>query len=157
MTDYSASARREISKVNADNLPITLLEIDHPDLATPVRVVNDRQDITFETNLYTALGFDITMPTDLQKGLPKASLSIDNIGKELITWLEASNGGANTSVRILQVLRSAPSVAEVDMLMTLSNITITTLLITGELGFDDLLNVPAVTIIYSPEFAAGLF
>lgn len=154
---YSANARREISKVNADNLPVTLLEIDHPDLSTPIRVVNDRQDIVFETNTYIAMGFNITMPSDIQTGSPRASLVIDNIGKELITWLEASNGGAGTSVRIVQVLRSDPSVAEIDMLMTLSNISITSAYISGELGFEDLLNVPAVTIIYSPEFAAGLF
>lgn len=154
---YSTTARREISKVNADNLPVTLLEIDHPDLATPIRVVNDRSDIVFETNTYISMGFNITMPTDLQKGLPRSSLAIDNIGKELVSWLELSNGAPNTSVRIIQVLRSDPSVAEIDMLMTLSNITITSAYVTGELGFEDLLNVPAVTIIHSPEFAAGLF
>lgn len=154
---YSANARKEISKVNAPNLPVTMLEIDHPELLVPVRVINDRADIVFETNTYTALGFNITMPTDLQKGLPRASLSIDNVGKELVEWLEASNGGANTSVRIIQVLRTDPSVPEVDMIMTLRNILVTSSTITGELGFEDLLNVPAVTIIYSPEFAAGLF
>ena len=154
---YSTTARKEISKVNAPNLPVTLLEIDHADLTVPVRVINDREDIVFETNTYTALGFNITMPTDLQKGLPRASLSIDNVGKELVEWLEASGGGANTSVRIIQVLRTDPSVAEVDMLMTLNNITITSQSIAGDLGFEDLLNVPAVTIIYSPEFAGALF
>ena len=154
---YSANGRREISKVNADNLPVTMLEIDHADLPSPVRVVNDRADITFETNLYIALGFSIALPSDLQKGLPRATLVIDNIGKELVTWLEASGGGAGTSVRILQVLRSDPSVAEIDILMSLSNIIVSAIDIRGELGFEDLLNVPAVTVSYTPEYAAGLF
>jgi len=154
---YSNNARKEISKVNADNLPVSLLELNHPDLVTPIRVINDKADIVFETNTYTALGFNITLPTDLQKGLPRASLSIDNVGRELIQWLESSNGGAGTTVRVIQVLRSDPSTAEIDILMTLSNIKVTAAFISGELGFDDLLNVPAVTLIYSPEFAGGLF
>lgn len=155
--DYSANARKEISKVNASNLPLTLLEITHVDLVTPVRVVNDRQDIVFETNTYTALSFRIAMPSDLQKGLPQASLGIDNVGKELVQWLEESNGGQGTQIRILQVLRSDPSVAEIDITMTLSNIMVKPLEITGTLGFDDLLNVPAVVVQYTPEIAPGLF
>lgn len=154
---YSTTARREVSKVNADNLPVSLLEIDHPDLTTPVRVINDRQDITFETNTYTAIGFSITLPSDLQKGLPTATLAIDNIGKELVQWLEDSNGGAGTTVRIIQVLRSDPSVAEFDITMELTNITVDPVLVTGQLGFDDLLNIPAVTLSYTPDVAPGVF
>jgi hypothetical protein len=157
MVDYSAPARREMSKVNATNLQLTLLEIDHPDLTTPVRVVNDRADIVFETNTYTALGFRIALPSDLQKGLPRASLSVDNVGKELVTWLEDSNGGKGTTVRILQVLRTDTSTAEVDITMTLFNIEVTSAAVTGQLGFEDILNIPAVTLIYSPEVAPGLY
>ncbi len=157
MPTYSTNARKEISKVNADNLPLILLEIDHTDLTTPIRVVNDRTDIIFETNTYTALSFRIALPTDLQQGLPRATLAIDNVGKDLVQWLESSNGGAGTTVRILQVLRTDPSVAELDMLMTLFNIQVTASVVTGELGFEDLLNVPAVTLAYTPEVAPGLY
>ena len=157
MANYSTDARKEISKVNADNLPVTLLEIEHPDLAIPIRVVNDRQDITFETNNYIALSFRISLPDDLQKSLPKATLEIDNVGKELVQWLEDSNGGAGTSIRLIQVLRSAPSIAEFDITMNLSNITINASVISGELGFEDLLNIPAVTYMYTPQLAPGLF
>ena len=154
---YSTDARKEISKVDAPNLPITLLEIDHDDLTAPIRVVNDRADIVFETNTYTALGFNITMPTDLQKGLPRASLSIDNVGKELVQWLEVSNGGAGTSVRMVQILRSDPTTIEYDILMELSNIHVTATTVSGVLGFDDLLNVPAVILTHTPTVTPGIF
>lgn len=154
---YTSTARREISKVNSDNLPVVMLEIDDDDLVAPVRIVNDTRDIEFESNTYTALGFNMSMPTDLSKGLPRASLSIVNVGKELVKWLEKSNGGNNTTVRIIQVLRSTPSIIEIDITMGLTNINVTRSFITGELGFEDLLNIPAVTIIYSPEYASGIF
>lgn len=154
---YSANARKEINKVSADNLPVTLLEIDHDDLTAPIRVINDRADIIFESNTYTALGFSISLPADLQQGLPRARLSVDNVGKELIQWLEASNGGSGTSVRIIQILRSDPSTIEIDLLMTLTNISITPATVSGDLGYDDLLNIPAVTLTYTPELQAGIF
>ena len=157
MARYSENARKEINKVNQDNLPIFLLEIDNYDLPAPVRVVNDRSDIVFETNTYTALGFNITLPDDLQKGLPSAQLSIDNVGKELVSWLETSNGGPGTTVRIIQVLRSDPSTAEIDITMSLMNIKVTHEFITGTLSFEDLLNVPAVTLLYTPQNSEGLF
>jgi len=154
---YSPDARKEVSKVNADNLPVTLLEIDHVDLPVPVRVINDRTDIQFETNTYTALGFNIVLPDDLTKGLPRAALSIDNVGKELVQWLEDSNGGAGTTVRIIQILRSDLLTAEYDITMGLSNIAVTAATVTGQLGFDDLLNVPGVPLIYTPKVAPGIF
>ena len=154
---YSTDARKEISKVNADDLPVTLLEIDHSELVTPIRVINDRQDVVFETNTYIALGFDISLPDDLSKGNTRAALSIDNVGKELVQWLEDSNGGAGTTVRIVQILRSDPSTIEYDVTMGLINIAITAARITGDLGFDDLLNVPGVTLLYTARSAPGLF
>lgn len=154
---YSGNARKQISKVSADDLPLTLLEITHDDLPTPIRVVNDRQDITFETNNYIALAFRIAMPSDLQKGLPQATLSIDNVGRELVTWLEQSNGGQGTLVRIIQVLRSDPATTEIDIQMTFSNIQVTPLEVSGSLGFDDLLNIPAVVVQYTPQVSPGLF
>lgn len=157
MPNYSANARKEINKVSGSNLPVTMLEIDHVGLTVPIRIVNDREKITFEGNDYIPLSFRIALPTDLQKGLPRAKLSVDNVGKELVHWIETTHGGAGTSVRILQVLRTDPSVAEIDMTMTLKNISITAEVVSGELGFEDLLHVPAVTIKYTPEYASGIF
>ena len=157
MVDYSSGARREISKVSGDNLPLTLLEIDHADLTSPVRVVNDRAGITFETNAYVAIAFGITLPSDLQSGLPRASLAIDNVGKELVEWLESSNGGQGTTIRIVQILRSDPTTIEFDITMILSNISINATLVTGDLGFDDLMHIPAVALSYTPDVAPGLY
>jgi len=154
---YSATARSGMNAVSSRERPLILLEIDHPDLAAPVRVVRDTQDITVNGNVFVAMGFDITLPDDLGEGLPRARLSIDNVGRELTTWLEASRGGQGATCRIMQVMRSTPTVIEFDMTMDLSNVVMTPDRVTGTLGFDDTLNRPGVTLTYRPDTAPGLF
>jgi hypothetical protein len=122
-----------------------------------VRVVNDNLDVTFETNLYTALAFRASLPDDVAQKLPRARLAVDNIGKELVSWLELSGGGQGATCRMIQIMRSDPATVEWEITMDLSNLSITMLEVTGELSFDDLLNKPGVALMYRPSVAPGLF
>lgn len=152
----STNLHQELNRLSAE-APLTLLEIDHADLTTPVRVVQDNQDLVHQSNTFTALAFRITMPNDPEEGLPRAKLALDNVGKELITWLEASNGGQGASCRIMQVRRAAPDVVEWEITMDLDNVSITMLEVSGSLGFDDVLNLPGLPFTYRPDTAPGLF
>lgn len=154
---YSAAANKKINSVSADELPLLLLEITHADLGAPIRVVRDNEDITFEGNVYTALAFDATLPDDLANKLPRANLAVDNIGREMVQWLEASGGGQGAQCRMIQVMRSDPLTIEWEITMDLSNLSIDMLRVVGELSFDDLLNKPCVTLTYTPSVAPGLF
>lgn len=142
---------------NGKELPLTLLEITHPGLPTPVRVVNDTLPITVLGNEFTPLSFRPVWPDDLNQGLPKARLSIDNVGRELTQWIESTGGGQGAEVRLMQVLRSDPDTIELDITLGLDNVEMNQLEVSGELGFDDILNRPSVTLTYRPEVAPGLF
>lgn len=157
MPDYSPAARKKINAISADEHPVTLLEIEHPDLPEPIRVVNWSEDITHAGNVFTALAYEITLPGDLAQGLPRASLSIDNIGRELTDWIEASNGARGTTCRLIQVLPSDPDTIEWDITMNLENPAIDVFRVTAALTYDDLLNLPAVALVYSPQTAPGLY
>lgn len=154
---FSAATNKKINAVSNDEMPLLLLEITQADLSTPVRVVNDNQDITFETNTYIGMAFRANRPDDVQNKLPRASLAIDNVGKPLAQWLESSGGGQGASCRMIQIMRSDPSTIEWEITMDLSNLSMTMLEVTGQLSFDDLLNKPGVTIVYRPSVAPGLF
>lgn len=154
---YSAAANKKINAVSADELPVLLLEITHPDLAVPIRVINDNADIIFETNQYVALAFRASLPDDIAGKLPRATLTVDNVGKEMVSWLEGSAGGQGAQCRLVQILRSDPATIEWEITMDLDNLTINMLEVSGELGFDDLLNKPGVTLVYRPSVAPGLF
>ena len=142
---------------NGKELPLTLLEITHANLATPVRVVNDTQDITVGGNVFSKMSFRATLPDDLNQGLPRARLAIDNVGRELTQWIESTGGGQGAEVRIMQVLRSDPNTIELDITLGLDKVSMNQLEVSGELGFEDILNRPAVTLNYRPEVAPGLF
>ena len=154
---FSSSTNKKINSVSNDEMPLLLLEIEHADLATPARIVHDNLDITFESNTYTAIPFRASLPDDVPQKLPRARLAVDNIGKELVSWLELSDGGQGATCRMIQIMRSDPATIEWEITMDLSNLSITMLEVMGELSFDDLLNKPGVCVQYRPSVAPGLF
>jgi len=156
--NYSTATKKLVNATSAPELPLLLLEISHPALATPIRVVNDNQDLISNGNTYTAMAFRARLPDDMsQGGLPRAQLSIDNVGRELVQWIESSGGGKGASARMLQVVRSVPNVIEWEVTLDLSNVHMTAMEVTGTLGFEDLLNLPGVAFTYRPDTAPGLF
>jgi len=154
---YTARAKRIMNATSSPERLLLLAEISHPDLATPLRVINDTRDLVHNGNTYTATSFSVKLPDDLSEGQPRTRFSITNIGRELVSWLEASGGGAGASVRLVVVVRAEPDVAQLDITMTLHNVVVTSTVVAGVLAFDDLVNTPAVSFNYRPETAPGLF
>lgn len=151
-----------VSRTSATESPRVLLEITHPNLPTPIRVINDNADLVSNGNTFIAMGFSIVLPDESDQQLPRATIEVDNVGEgpdgnSLADWLERSGGGAGAQIRLLQVLRSHPDVIEWEITLDLSNVHLTFLKVSGELGFDDLLNRPGIILAYRPETAPGLF
>ena len=154
---YSSEYKSTLAKVSAQEAPILLLEIDHPQLTTPVRVVNDTEDITSNGNLYIACPFRYVLPDDFEGQIPKAKISIDNVGRDLMYWIETSNGGNGSIVTFKQIMRSRPDLVEAEIEMQLQAVSTTMREITAELGYENLLSKPAVSMAYRPENSPGLF
>lgn len=154
---YSPQYKSTLAAVNADEPPLVMLEIDHPDLSEPVRVINDNQDLTSNGHLFVACPFRCTLPDDFENQLPKATLAVDNIGRELVYWIETSNGGEGAAVRFMQVMRSRPDLIEWEITMSLTDVRVTMLEVAGQVGFENLFNRPAVHLTYRPDNSPGLF
>ncbi len=137
--------------------PVCLLEIEHAQLAQPVRVVCDTDDIVSNGDTYTAFAFQITLPTDLDNELPRAQLVLDNVGRELVQWIDSSFGGQGATVRAMQVMRDDPDTLEFDMTLDLLAVQQNVAQISAGLGFDDTLNKAGLPIRYSPDVAPGLY
>jgi hypothetical protein len=155
--DYSATAKRKLNATGADEIPRTLLEISNPALPQPIRVVNDNMDLVSNGDLYVAFEFDAVLPDDTQGKLPRAKLVMDNAGEDLTEWLDTSRGGAGSSVRFIQVLRSNPDNIEWEITMDLTNLDVSWTQVSGDLGFENLINQAAVCLTYTPETAPGLY
>ena len=157
MRQYSSPARQNLLATSADEPFLIMLEINHPDLLTPVRVVNDVQNLTSNGNEYVALPFRVSLPDDAQGQVPQATLEVDNIGKELTQWLEVSGGGQGAKCTILQVMRSEPDLIEFSITLDLTNLSINNQVVSGTLGFLNTLNQVSTTVNFTPSTTPGLW
>lgn len=149
--------RRALGAVSSADVAVVLLEISHVAMPTPARVVRDTQDLVSGGNTFVAAGFDFTLPDDRGSQAPRAEIVIDNVGRELMAWVEASQGGRGAEVRVMVVLRATPDVIEVDYGLSLESLKVDQSKVVGELGFGNLLDLPAVAVRYDPSTAPGLF
>lgn len=154
---YSDIYKSTLAQVSVQETPLILLEINHSLLASPVRVVNDMQNITSNGYEYIACPFRCVMPDDLENQLPKAQLSVDNVSRDLMYWIETSGGGKDSTVRFIQVMRSRPNQIEWEITMNLYNVNVNMKEISAELGFDNLFGKQAIRMQYRPENSPGLF
>lgn len=154
---YTDAFKSTLAEVNATESPLILIEINHEALDQPVRVVNDMDDIVSNSNTYVAYPFKCVLPDDYENQLPKAQIVIDNVGRELMYWIETTGGGQNSTCTFKQILRSNPDLIEWQITMNLFNVQVTMENVTAELGFENLFSKPAITRRYRPDTAPGLF
>ncbi len=154
---YSPEYKSTLAQVSGQETPLVLLEINHIDLPSPIRVVNDTLDITSNDNEYLAFPFQCTLPDDFENQLPKATITIGNVSKDIMFWLEESGGGIGATATFTQIMRSRPNQIEWTITMTLFNIAATNQEISAELGFDNLFAKPAILLKYRPTTSPGLF
>jgi hypothetical protein len=157
MRNFSAAARENLLATSADEPFLVLLEITHADLAVPVRVVNDTQNMTSNGIEYIGCPFNVTLPDDVAGQMPQAQLEVDNIGRDLTQWLEYSRGGQGARCRIMQVMRSDPNAIEFDMTLDLTNMKITNETVSGSLGFENMLYRTGTIPTFTPQNAPGLW
>lgn len=131
------------------------LEIRHPDIPTPARVVNDAVDHTIGGETYAALRFDAAPISDEEGRPPRAELQIDNVGQVLTEWLERAQGGAGATVRAMQVLARTHEV-EWEMTVSVLNVEVRER-IHVRLGWDPLLNRVAVVPRHDRYTSPGAF
>jgi len=212
----SERARRSLNATSASEQPVLRLEIIHPYMVEPARVVEDSQDFPYGVDYlwlpghlaaagdiaipsgytgrwyrctvggitaadepawpadgetvadgaavwevggpqFRACAFRYTLPDDQQGQLPQAELSIDNVGRELMEFIEGSNGGVGAECRMMLGLRSTPDVIEWEITVDMKNLKATYAEVSATLGFENMLDLPAVAISHRPDTSPGLF
>ena len=154
---FSNEFNRNINSSEAAEVPLVLLEIDHEDLSTPIRVVNDRDNLTSNGDLYVGYAFNFAGFNDPERGLAEAELVLDNVGRELVDWIEAANLRTPTTVRIQLALRSDPDELAFETVMFLDDLTMDQRTVSGRLSYGVKLDEPAVVTRYTAQTAPGLF
>lgn len=156
MTDHTVNFKKRTG-ASSGEAPVVLIEIDHPALAQPHRVCNDNSDIVSNGNTFTACAFNIAFPDDTAGSMPRAPFSIDGIDGVLRQWMDASLGGRGATMRMMQVMRGTPNIIEQEFTLDLINTKMNMEAISGELGYENVLDLQALPATYTPEITPTLF
>jgi hypothetical protein len=155
--NFSNNLKANLIRLNVNESPIVLIEISNPILTNPIRIVNDHKDVVSNNKTYTSCMIDVALPEEKDKEAPNATISIDNVSRTLTRFFEQLQGGPDTKVRFMQILRSQPNVIEYNISLDLVNVKVTPYKITGTLSYDNLLNKQSVTRVYNKINSPGLF
>ena len=145
-------ARRALSP---EDVVLQALEITHPDVPDPIRVVNDAVDQVLGGNTYVGLRFQAKLADDAERP-PRAELTMDNVGRPLTQWLERAGGGAGAAVRVMEWLPGGAA-PEWEVTVELASVHVDQTVVRATIGYEPLLVRRAVRLGHDPETSPGLF
>jgi hypothetical protein len=164
----STTFRKDINSLSP-RAPIYLLEITNDLLVEPIRLSTDFTQtfvvgfdqvvgaVKHQGNFYYFVGMTLQPPSDPEQSIPTAKLSIDNLSRENMQWLENSSGGRGSKVTIKQIYFGTPEVIEYQTTLRLYSVTATITGINIDLAYADIYNTPGVRTRYNKATAPGIF
>lgn len=154
---FSNEFKINVNKLNAEENLLVMIEITHPFLSVPVRLVNDNKDFILNGDNYTAMPFDIKRQDDIQGELPKVMLSINNIGRTMVRWIDSTGGGKGAEMSVILSRRSTPNIIEERLNLGIQSVSINTEFVTFTLIIQNNLSKPAMKMTYDLNNSPGLF
>lgn len=140
-----------------------LLDITHEDLDTPIRLVNNTEDVISGGNTYTAIGFDVLPPNDKDAAPRGARLSIDNASQWFTPTLRTLSGEFLVTIKLAIPTDASASPPVFDgveieylpaQLLSLEYDDVT---VSGTLSYENLANAPYPGEFFNPQHFQGLF
>jgi len=134
---------------------LLLLTIVHTELAVPIRVVGNNENITSGGELFVAWDFEIVLPGEDPDNPDTARLSIGNIDPLIIRTLREISSPPSLTIQV--VLASAPDTIEIEFAgLVLRNASYDAGTISGDLSFEEILTEPVATTL-TPAMFPGMF
>jgi hypothetical protein len=152
----STNFKTDAFKQEGSEVYLVLVEINHSSLTTPIRVVNNYADVTSNGNLYSAFPFSINLPNDSDEGNLDVTLVIDNIDRTVVDAVRSITGPPTVTISV--ILASAPNTIEAGpYAMTLREAYYDSMVVTGTLAVEDMLNEPYPIDQMTPALFPNLF
>lgn len=157
MAEFSDNFKINVNKLNADQAVLACLEIRHPFISDPIRIVNDSIKLISNGETYLPMGFDLKRHDDIEGELPKCSITFQNVGRILTKWIDSSGGGSKATFDVLLIRRSDPDNIEEQIRFEIQNCTTTSESITFTLVIQNNLIKRAMNYFFDKKRAPGLF
>lgn len=135
---------------------LVLLTINHSTLSEPIRVVNNTENITSNSELFVGFPFEITLPDNREGAAPSAQLAIDNVSREIGLAIRTMTSAASVTIQVVRA--AAPDTIEIEWpYFTLRNVKMNANSVSGDLVFEDFVSEPYPAGRFVPSYFPGLF
>ena len=152
----SAVTQAALNASETIKLFLVLIEIDHTDLGSPIRIVNNTEDVTSNGDLYSAFAFEFKPPMEVDGTIKSTSIVIDGVDRSIVTALRSINTPATVEASIIR--QDAPNVIEAGpWTFLMRNVTWSAHRVSGELVPNTPLRIRASTLSYRNIEFPGLY
>lgn len=152
----STAAKQAIFAQQTHEVFLMILTIEHDDLGGPIRVVNNRDNITSGGDVYTAYPFAFALPDEDEETLSQVELVITNVDRLLVDSVRSIATPLTVTLEV--ILADTPDTIEAGpFIMSMSEVRYDALKLSGTCNFQDLLNEPYPEGSYTPSTYPGLF
>ena len=152
----SATLRSAVFAQETSEVFIVLLTLSHPDLAEPIRVSTDAVDTVSRSNTFLSFPFELVLPDDDENSSPRATLSIDNIDRQVVLAMRSISSAPTVLMEI--ILASDTDTVEASFPdFKLENITYDDLKLTGDLTLEEFILEPYPSGTFTPADFPSMF
>ncbi len=165
MRSISATTWQAIAAQETGVVFITLLELNHSTLGSPIRASSDptevfgsgEQGTTSNSIEYPFFPFDLILPDQTEDTPPRARLSIDNIDRSIVEAIRNATGDPITVA--VQVVTDAEKDTSLVGTLTFSlvNVSYDATTVSGDLTYEFILDEPYPEGVFGPTDFPGLF
>lgn len=167
----SAALREAYASAPADVIVHHTLELWHPALSAPIRVVRDRSALEARLEagaprhagqvvMFAAYAFDIEPPELTPDGAPQCVITIDNVSREILAQLDAALAGTAPIEVLYRAYLSTDALAGPHnvppLALTMLSLSADVFRLRAVCGFPDLANRRFPRVDYTAEVFPGL-
>lgn len=133
---------------------LTAITVSHP--AATVRLVDDDVDRVIDGERHIACRFRARMMDDPDGQAPQAAIEVDNVGRALTDWIDATEGAKGATLTVAEIVAGDPSPAW-SLTVGVRSIHIDQRVVRVVLGHDHLLGRSAVLWRHDAEHTPGIY
>ena len=155
MRSLSSVAIRSMFDQETDEVYVILITIDHEELPAPIRVCSDSIDTLSRGDNFISYPFELSLPDDQEGAPPAASITVDNVHRDLTNSLRMITSPASFTIEIVRA--AAPDEVIPFQPLKMKSVKVDAQSITGELTVDDASTEPFPCNKFTPKRFPGLF
>lgn len=168
----STETVRQMYSSNSKYIPVVLITVTHSSFSEPIRICTDNS-VELEQNIfkekifgivsrgknYYFIPFQFKLPSSHTDEAPTASLSISNVGLDLMSYIRSIQPGQEKPKILLEVIiaQEPDEVIQSNPELTVTSINYNAEVVNFNLSSEDLSSEPFPSGTFNPTFFKGIF